>query len=310
MMRTRRRNPSRNHEHSENTENIKEDTNETEENIPKRNRGKKSSTEEISKEESNEDHNEDKNEESKKNSPTVQSDEVDLDSIDPSEISNVKHPFELAGIPIRKLSSVQKAILYCMQIHGGYASDDQILDFLHHFWDYIISNADRQLRQFPDKRILHINYSIQKDSRFLFVRSPSDPNKWGPNTAEAPKETSRCISDQKVPFQDRVLSVLKSHKEGMTIDGLAKLLPAYSNSDGLFSGLPLHKRIRACLASKLALQEVEYDEKSAKWFTFNKEQKTNVQKADKMLPMKLRGTKIKELSLNELWNLLKEKRIY
>ncbi|KAH0791887.1 hypothetical protein GPJ56_004171 [Histomonas meleagridis] len=235
----------------------------------------------------------------------------DLNSINPSDMDNVKHPFEIAGQPIRKLSSVQKAILYCMNLYGGYATDEQVLEFLHKFWDYIVSKAERKITQIPDKRILHVNYSIQKGSRFLFVRSPEDPEKWGPNTPEAPRERSRCIGEPVIPFQKRISTILKTHEEGMTVEELCKALKQYAGSPGMYKNLPYKKRVQACLASKLALQELDCNTDTAKWYLhkeITKNAKTESVKS--VMPKALEGIKIKEMTLNKLWDLLKEKHIY
>ena len=207
------------------------------------------------------------------------------------EILSTQHPFEVAGICGSKgLSPVQKAITYVMKNNNGYATDDEILAFLRKHWSQIMLKSDRQSRQPPDKRILHINYSIQKEQRFLFVRSPDNPNKFGINNPEAPIETSRRINDQIISFQDRIIELLRISGDGMTQEEIIKSAQSFANVDGLYQNLPLKERVSKILNVKEALQEIKLDSVSNKWKIKydNKKGKLRSSRLDGVLPTKLK----------------------
>lgn len=229
------------------------------------------------------------------------------------EIMSTVHPFEAAGLCGPKgLSPVQKAITYVMQHRGGYASDDEILVFLRKHWSQIMQKSDRQSRQPPDKRILHINYSIQKEQRFLFVRSPTDPDMFGINTPEAPIETSRRINEQAVPFPERVIDLLRSYGDGLTLDEVVQYTQSYADADGMHQGQPLRERALKVLKVKEALQELEFDAGANKWRirVESKRGKSRGAKGAEGPAPGAGGTKITEMTVNELWYMLKEKGVY
>jgi hypothetical protein len=189
-----------------------------------------------------------------------------FDDVDPEAVRDAVHPFEVAGICGDKpLSIMQKAITYCIQYLGGAASELEILAFLRRYWSEIVAKTDHQSRQIPDKRVLRINFTIQKEKRFLFVRSAHDQEKWCLNTTKAPIEPNRRIADQVVPFQDRMLAVLRSHDEGLAFDEIVELTKEFATVDGMYQNLPLEKRVKTCLTVKRVIREAYYDEKTQRW---------------------------------------------
>jgi hypothetical protein len=235
-----------------------------------------------------------------------------FEGVRPEQVRDTLHPFEVAGICGDKpLSTVQKAITYCIEHLGGAAAEQEILVFLRRYWSQIIPKSADQHRQVPDKRVLRINFTIQKDKRFLFVRSLEDPAKWCLNTTKAPMEPNRRIMNEIVPFQERMLAILRSHDSGLTFEELVDLTRDFAHIEGLFQNLTHAKRVRGCLASKKAIHEVYFDERTQKWIAGQpKAEKSKKSRSDDYYPGVLKGLHIRDISYNELWNLLKEKGIY
>jgi hypothetical protein len=234
-----------------------------------------------------------------------------FDSAVPETIRDAMHPFELAGLCGDKpLSVVQKAITYCIQYLGGSASETEILAFLHRFWPQIVSKTDHAHRPVPDKRVLRINFTIQKEKRFLFVRSITDQQKWSLNTAKAPIEPNRRITDQIVPFQDRMLAVLRLHDEGLSLEELAELTREFAAADGMYQSLPLLQRVRTCLAVKRAVHEAHFDEKLQKWLSGPPRPERRKGRGEDGMANFVKSLHVRELTVTELWNILRDKGIY
>lgn len=108
-------------------------------------------------------------------------------------------------------------------------------------------------------------------------------------------------------FQDRIIEILKnSRSQSLTVDEIINKATDFKNDDGLYQNLPLDKRVRCVLQVKKVLKEVVYDENTSKWSLPTR----STDKQKNFLPKELKGVKMKELTINELWNLLKEKNIY
>jgi hypothetical protein len=234
-----------------------------------------------------------------------------FDDVRPIEVREAMHPFEISGLCGEKpLSVVQKAITYCIQYLGGSASEAEILAFLHRFWPQIVSKTDHASRPVPDKRVLRINFTIQKEKRFLFVRSVVDQQKWCLNTAKAPIEPNRRITDQIIPFQDRMLSILRSHEEGLTLEELAELTREFAAADGMYQNLPLERRVRTCLTVKRVVHEAHFDEKLQKWLAGPPRPERKKGRGEDAMANFIKNLHVRELTVSELWNILKDKRIY
>jgi hypothetical protein len=235
-----------------------------------------------------------------------------FEDIDPDDVRATVHPFETAGLCDKPLSVVQKAITYVIIRQGGAATETEILAFLRKYWTQIIPRTDHQSRQIPDKRALHINFSIQKEKRFLFVRSPESSEKWILNTTKAPMEPNRRITEQIIPFQERMLSLLRHHDGGMTLEEIIEATKEYAGLEGLFPNLPLAKRVKVCLTAKRAIREIWFDEKHQKWIAYGqgKNDRPKRLRTDDFSPIVMKGMHVRDLSINELWNVLKEKGVY
>jgi hypothetical protein len=234
-----------------------------------------------------------------------------FNDVEPEAVRDTMHPFEHAGLCGDKpLSIVQKAITYCIQYLGGAASECEILAFFHRYWTKIVSQTDHSGRPTPDKRILRINFTIQKEKRSLFVRSPHDQQKWCLNTANAPIESNRRISDQIVPFQDRMLSIVRDHEEGLSFDELIELTKEFASADGVYQHLPHERRLKTCLAIKKAVREIHFNEKSQKWMPGPPRPERKKGRSEPSATGLLKGIHVRELTVNELWDVLKDKGIY
>jgi hypothetical protein len=235
----------------------------------------------------------------------------DFDDVQPEAVRDAQHPFEVAGLCGDKpLSIVQKAITYCIQYLGGEASENQILAFLHRYWSQIVPKTDHFNRPVPDKRVLRINFTIQKEKRFLFVRSIHDQQKWCLNTAKAPIEPNRRITDQIIPFQDRVVALLRNHDDGLTLNELIELTKEFALAEGMYQNLPLDKRLITCLTVKKAVHEVHFQEKQQRWRAGPPRPERKKSRSEENVASLLKGVHVRELTVNELWNILKDKGIY
>jgi hypothetical protein len=236
---------------------------------------------------------------------------IAFDDVQPDAVADAQHPFEIAGLCGEKpLSIVQKAITYCIQFLGGAASEQEILAFLHRFWGQIVAKTDHASRPTPDKRILRINFTIQKEKRFLFVRSLHDQQKWCLNTAQAPIETNRRITDQVVPFQERVVSVVRNHDEGISFDDLAELTRDLAEIDGLYQNLPHEQRLKTCLTVKKVVHEVHFNEKTQRWLAGPPRPERKKGRGEDSVANVLKGVHVRDLNVNELWSILRDKGIY
>lgn len=103
------------------------------------------------------------------------------------------HPFEIKNYT-KILSPTQKAITMVIYMHGGYASETQIVDFLNRHWTEITSVSKQNFARKPDSRLLHMNMSIKKEGLSVFVKKPDNPLMIGVNNANA-NETNEYVSD-------------------------------------------------------------------------------------------------------------------
>jgi hypothetical protein len=238
----------------------------------------------------------------------------DFNDVQPEKVLDAQHPFELAGLCGDKpLSVVQKAITYCIQYLGGEASENQILAFFHRYWSQIIPETDQTDQTdhpVPDKRVLRINFKVQKENRFLFVRSLHDQQKWCLNTSRAPIEPNRRTTDQIVPFQDRLVVLLRNHDQGLSLEELFELTKEFASAEGMYQNLPHDRRLITCLTVKKAVQEVHFQEKQQRWRAGPARSERRKSRSEGSVSSLLKGVHVSDLTVNELWNLLKEKGIY
>lgn len=229
------------------------------------------------------------------------------------EICQCLHPFEESGlVSDGTISPIQKAITYCMKNLGGWATDEQILAFFRKYWSAIVESCDHNYKQIPDKRVLHINYAIQKERRALFVKCPTDPNKWGPNTMDNAIEEPVYSYPQEDSFQHQVLSILRKYPEGMTLEELLEECKEMDKSYGLFANVDINERIKLSLYSLKDSELVQFDEATDIWTNVEDEKYGKVRKSrvDDILPIPLRGIRLKEHSIDELWDILTSKGVY
>lgn len=102
-----------------------------------------------------------------------------------TRIMKAKHPLEkIRFISNKHLSPTQKAILCCMEINGGEASEADILRFLLRHWNFIKTINPRLPNNPPDTRVLHINLVVKKKGVYLFLQSKENPSVWYANTSD------------------------------------------------------------------------------------------------------------------------------
>lgn len=175
-------------------------------------------------------------------------------------------------------------------------------------------------------------YISSRRSRTSRGRFTKETN-FDPNINKPSLEPSNVES-----FQEFIIKTLKNDKNsnnesGMTFDDLCSACQNYENLPGAYYGLKLERRVKSVLTMKEHLREVTYNDSSKKWSvsTINnsnikKDPSKRIQKVlgDKdhsesenddnditnlkkiFMPEKLRILKMKELSIEELWNIVKD----
>lgn len=103
------------------------------------------------------------------------------------------HPFEIKKY-VKIISPTQKAITMCIYMHGGYASETDIIDFLTRHWNEITAVSKHNFARKPDSPLLHKNMKIKKRGLYIFVKSPDDPLMIGVNN-ENSTEVNDYVSD-------------------------------------------------------------------------------------------------------------------
>lgn len=82
----------------------------------------------------------------------------------------------------KQLTITQKAIIACMNMNGGMASENQILKFIRKHWQFIRKNTNKEYRDPANIRLLHINFRTKKNKVFLFVEAEKGSGIWKCNT--------------------------------------------------------------------------------------------------------------------------------
>ena len=82
----------------------------------------------------------------------------------------------------KQLTITQIAIIACMNMNGGMASENQILRFIRKHWQFIRKNTNKEYRDPANIRLLHINFRTKKNKVFLFVEAEKGSGIWKCNT--------------------------------------------------------------------------------------------------------------------------------
>ncbi|OHT03853.1 hypothetical protein TRFO_01575 [Tritrichomonas foetus] len=157
--------------------------------------------------------------------------------LDPDLITSTKHPLETTSYMKNMLNPLQRAMVFCMNYCGGYASDDELEAFCSVYWKAIEAASDRRMGYagLPNKRIFKIIFSIKKNGVPLFVPCPTDESKHGPYV---PQQL----------FHDRIIDFLRIHQNGAKLSEIAENLEPFKNENGFFIDLETcERRVRATL---------------------------------------------------------------
>lgn len=137
--------------------------------------------------------------------------------------------------------------------------------------------------------------------------SNTNSNSYSINARSSTRLGFNNNSRDSTAFQDKIIEILKSAKnQSLTIDEIVNKAKELESNEEFYPNLSLEKRVKCCLEMKKIVKEVVYDENTLKWSIQTKP----IEKQKNSLPKELKGVRIREMSVNELWSLLKEKRIY
>jgi hypothetical protein len=268
--------------------------------------------------------------------------QTDKNSIE-YQIVHAKHPFEkLHFIEGKTLTPSQRAITCCIQLNGGQANEDELLNFLQTNWGFIGKMNMKLPNNMPDTRILHINLAVKKKGIPLFVQKVDDPLTWVLNTntngpgsmrksrsaggislyrsskkekddeqdeaSIVEEEESFFIKLSKEPddinsFEALVFAELKKHDDGITLDNLVNETKGLEGKDGLFKQLDHKRRVRAVLISKKAMGHCF--EKDGVWSIEDKTKVALENTENSFFPDCLKSIKIPELTIDEFYRVLK-----
>ena len=251
------------------------------------------------------------------------------------KILRTKHPLEKSHyIESKGLTPSQRAITCCIQLCGGEASEEQLVYFLRNNWQ-VISTMSSRTPNIPDMRVLRINLSVKKKSIPLFTQKQGEENVWclteTPEGFYPPKnrtttnvkesrtfenrETFQQMIHKENPnsFEGKLTEIIKKFPDGILFNDIVKELESYSNSPGLFPTLPLSRRIHSILLAKKKMNMVTNDGDLWKIET-NDNQKTNRNensiRRNENFPPFLRTVRIRDLTIDELYTILKENKVY
>ena len=274
----------------------------------------------------------------------------DKDSIE-YKIVHAKHPFEKSKfVESKTLTPSQRAITCCIQLNGGWVTEDELLAFLQKNWGFIGKMNTKLPNNMPDTRILHINLAVKKKSIPLFVQKPGDPMTWTVNTStegtfgitksksgnfnysnsSLPKEKNSEEEEAPVPtdsgsllyqitqeteesssFEALVYDELKKYPEGITLEDFAKSIEFLNGKNGIFPQLEPTRRVRAVLIAKKAIGSAyEYN---GKWSVNDISPKPQIQQTHfhhDAFPDCLKHANITGMSVDEFYKVLKENHVY
>jgi hypothetical protein len=72
------------------------------------------------------------------------------------------------------LTALQKALTYCIELHSGCATEQQLVDFMISNWQDIQGISKHTFQQDPGMRLLRVNTRLTKHGDFLFLKVPPD----------------------------------------------------------------------------------------------------------------------------------------
>jgi len=241
---------------------------------------------------------------------------------------NSLHPFEMKKNGSEfKTSPIQRAIINCMEIHGGKATETQILDHVRSKWEIINKYSERTFKIEPTLRIIRLNCSIKKKSRHLFMKEPGVDDVWRMNIKKkadkseedldasdqidtpVPKSDDNLYFDIIPSFEDSLIEYLSNSKLPIRFDEIIKFAETIKDRNGSFDMLPLMQRTKACLISMKVLGKAFYDPIEQKWSSvpIQTEGKSLIVVSDIFSQF---GMRIKDMSTEDLYNELKKKQIF
>lgn len=217
------------------------------------------------------------------------------------EFMNTLHPFEDSKKGCGKKSSpFQKALIACINENNGYATEQQLLDYVVKKWDIIVKYTPRAFISEPSIRVIRLNLSVRKKARHLFLKHPELPDTWIINSSprknppkrtlfrntmidESSEEDEKTSSEIEAPiesepdvinesyimhkdtFERYVEDYMKSVEGDVKLEDIALQLSKFKDKAGLFKCLPLERRVRACLIVLKSEGRVFFDEKTNTW---------------------------------------------
>lgn len=245
-------------------------------------------------------------------------------------IVNAKHPFEDFGlIESKTLTPSQRAITCCIEINGGWASEDILLTFLQTHWNFIGKMNIKLPNNMPDTRILHINLAVKKKQFPLFVESPNNPLLWTVNrNPEADKSVTKSSpedaeSEQTLPqsenenavepteqlFEEILFRFVYDSPEGVSQEKIYQEMKPFARNPGKFSNLSLQHRVKAILL--YLKSEHHVFESNGFWSCNGHIPSALSKKVDGIYKEKDDSYgKIGSLSIDDFYNLLKQKNVY
>lgn len=215
------------------------------------------------------------------------------------EFMNTMHPFEASGRYTGKKSSpIQKAIIACINLYGGSASEEQLLQYVKKKWDIIVKYSEREFSTEPSIRVIRLNCAVKKKARHLFLKDPVKHDNWILNSSlrktsckmkrneeSSNDETDAAIlcdddcSDYSSESQDEECRVMKKDTfeacvetyvrgiEGkVSFDEICCEMKKYENMRGIFETLSFARRVRACLIVFKSENMICHDSNDDKWF--------------------------------------------
>lgn len=208
-----------------------------------------------------------------------------LSKLDIAYVFGTMHPMEThSTFGTKPLSLIQKAITCCINELGGSATAEQILVFVRHFWADIVKQGERAYKGIPDKRILHVALSNKRFGMRLFTPSPNDPGRYIVNPVagviekhpvmkeeedateiEEEEEDNLETNGAEMVFDERVLNIVWSSKNGVRMEAITRLCNGHETEDGSFRHLRLNHRVRACLLLLKIQKRVVYNAKTGRW---------------------------------------------
>lgn len=208
---------------------------------------------------------------------------------------NFIHPLEeYSGSIWKESSSLQVAMMYCINSMGGSASEECILDFIKKKWDIINKYSRRGVLIEPSIRVVRLNCTIKRKGRHLFIENPNKPHEWMLNTKlrknskyqpiqndhedslpeyieknENNSEKNESKNDEELEyrpiFDENVYEYIHEIGHPVEFIKISESMHSHSNDPGNFSRLPFLRRLRAVLMSLKCQGRINYDPLNNLW---------------------------------------------